>query len=325
MSIEKRIFCQWAQEVGFAQVGFCRVECFLLEKQKVESQPQLAERRQLRFSPRDDEAWGKSLAVMLWPYEPAAIQNGEALFIDSYYQASNAAYHAARILEERLVSAGCRAKANVSYPAKAAAVRAGLGWIGKNDLLFTHQYGTRVVIILMLTDLEPDEVTDTLQDQKKTCLNCGLCAKVCPSGALDEHGMSHPERCMRNFMMEGVIVPEYLRGRMGMRLLGCDLCQRICPMQPDRPARASNPSYDLQRFVTEDQQLFSESVAALASEIGRNAARPQRIRAQAALLAGNSRNPAYLPVLRQWALLPFEAVKEHARWAIKRIESDADV
>ena len=325
LSIEKKVFCDWAQEVGFAQVGFCSIERFLPEQQKVDSQPHLAERRQLRFSPGDDEVWGKSLAVMLWPYYPPEMPNGEGLFVDSYYQASNTAYHAARMLEERLIDAGYRVKANVSYPAKAAAVRAGLGWIGKNDLLFTQKYGTRVVIILMLTELEPDRAVDTLKGQQETCLSCGLCAKVCPSGALDENGMSHPERCMRNFMMEGIVVPEHLRVRMGMRLLGCDLCQKVCPLQPDRSECVSGQHYDLKCFVTEDPQLFSQSVALLASEIGRNAARPQRIRAQVALLAGNSRNPAYLPVLRQWERMPFDAVKEHARWAIERIESDAGV
>ena len=62
-------------------------------------------------------------------------------------------------------------------------------------------------------------------------------------------------------------------------------------------------------------------VSLLANEIGRNAARPQRVRAQAALLAGNSGNPAYLPVLNQWAQAPFDAVREHALWAIRQIKS----
>ena len=58
----------------------------------------------------------------------------------------------------------------------------------------------------------------------------------------------------------------------------------------------------------------------LAEEIGRNAARPQRVRAQAALLAGNRRRVSDLPVLRAWAGSTFDAVAEHAAWAIRRIE-----
>lgn len=312
----------WAQEYGFAQTAFCSIEGFHQELEMVAQQHPLAERRQLRFFPEQDEPKGKSLAVLLWPYQPASIEGDEALFVDGYYFASNAAYKAAQALEARLISAGCFAKANVSYPAKAAALRAGLGWIGKNSLLHTKRFGTRVVILLMLTDIEILDEASELLDEKDACLGCNLCVKACPSGALDENGMSHPERCMRNFMMEGVVAPEHIREKMGMKLIGCDLCQQACPLQP-KMDRSACLRFELKDFVTDDQKTFSQAVAMLAEEIGRNAARPQRIRAQAALLAGNSGNAAYLPVLRKWVQMPFEAVSEHAEWAIRRIEMES--
>jgi len=312
----------WAEELGFAQTAFCSIEGFAAERALIARQQQLAERRQLRFFPEEDEPQGKSLAVLLWPYQPVLPEKDEELFVDGYYFASNAAYQAARELEARLIKEGCFAKANVSYPAKAAAIRAGLGWIGKNNLLHTKRFGTRAVIILMLTDIEPDDDPMEYEDRQEACLGCNLCIKACPSGALDENGMSHPEKCMRNFMMEGIVAPEKLRERMGMKLFGCDLCQRACPLQP-KLEESNRSHYMLKDFVTDDAKAFSEAVERLAAEIGRNVARPQRIRAQAALLAGNSRNAAYLPVLRQWAQLPFEAVSEHAKWAIQRIEMES--
>ena len=121
-------------------------------------------------------------------------------------------------------------------------------------------------------------------------------------------------------MMEGIVVPVHLRERMGMRLIGCDVCQRVCPMQPVQPEQRQQ-RYELSRFMDEEKSQFSEAVLQLAEEIGRNAARPQRVRAQAALLAGNSGNPAYLPILRQWEQSAFEAVRVHAQWAIERLES----
>jgi len=177
-----------------------------------------------------------------------------------------------------------------------------------------------VVIILMLTDIDPGDEASEMPVPSR-CNGCNQCVKACPAGALDENGMGHPERCMRNFMMEGIVAPEYIRERMGMKLLGCDLCQRACPMQPEMKG-ANRSRYRLEDFVTDDSKAFSEAVKLLSAEIGRNIARPQRIRAQAALLAGNSRNSAYLPVLRQWAQLPFEAVSEHAKWAIQRLEME---
>ena len=311
----------WAKELGFAKAALCPSSAFEQAHRLVLRQAPLAERRQLRFDPGADDSRTRSLAVLLWPYAPSALTQGEALFVDSYYPASNAAYHAAKRLEERLTAAGCFARANVSYPAKEAAVRAGLGRIGRSSLLITPEYGTRVVIILMATDIECEQVSAA--PCAAGCAGCGRCAAACPAGAIDEHGMTHPERCLRNFMMEGNVMPEPLRRKVGMRLLGCDICQRVCPMQPE-PVQTAPIAIRLDELVTADAATFSETVSRLGTLIGRNAARPQRVRAQAALLAGNSGNAAYLPVLREWAQSPFEAVSTHARWAIEQIKLAGD-
>lgn len=315
MTMDEEGLRVWALEAGFAQCALCDAQDFGQERLRVAQQPPLAERRQLRFCPQEDWPGVKSLAVLLWPYRQAAPAHQGAVWIDSYYAASNAAYHAARRLEDRLKQAGVFARANVSYPARRAAVRAGLGFIGKNDLLITPGYGTRVVIILMATNVDAPRRPAL---PERTCLSCGRCAAACPSGALSPEGMTHPERCMRNFTMEGVVVPEQLRQRMGMCLLGCDICQRVCPMQPDA-GQAEEPAFALDDFMTADDAAFSGGVARLATQIGRNAARPQRVRAQAALLAGNSGNPQWLPVLRVWAQSDFSAVRAHARWAMDRL------
>ena len=182
-------------------------------------------------------------------------------------------------------------------------------------MLITPEYGSRFVIILMATDIEcsaPDK------GESGACLRCGRCAKACPAGAIDESGMSRPERCIRNFMMEGIVAPEYLREKMGMRLIGCDICQRVCPMQPKFES-GRTLGLKLDDLATTVPVVFSASIQKLSAEIGRNAARPQRVRAQAALLAGNSGEKKYLPVLEAWSQLPFEAVAEHARWSRERL------
>lgn len=311
-------FCHAAYSLGFSGVGICSPESFDNARRQILSEPEIAERKQLRFCPKEDEPWVKGLAVLLWKYRPYDVKDPGEIFVDSYYKASNAAYHAAAELARLAGLAGRQIKSNVSYPAREAAIRAGLGLIGRNGMLITKAHGSRVVIMLMATDYEPADTSNTAIAQ--ACLDCGRCVRACPAGALDERGMSHPERCMRNFMMEGIAMPNELREKNGMRLLGCDICQRVCPMQPNA-TEESPERFFLREYLTDDERQFSSAVQRLASVIGRNTARPQRIRAQAALLAGIDGNPDNLPVLRQWAKSPFEAVNTHAQWAINRIES----
>ena len=316
---EQTLFA-WAHELGFGKAALCRADAFEEVRLAVERQPWIRERNQLRYDPCADHPRTESLAVLLWPYAPAPLPKERSVFVDSYYDASNAAYHAARELERRALTAGGFVCANASYPAREAAVRAELGIVGKNGLLITPDYGTRVVIILLATDLSVSQPHGDNDDDlmKATCADCGRCAGACPVAAIDSEGLSHPERCLRNFMMEGVVVPEEVRERMEMRLLGCDICQRICPMQRTISCDTKE-QLRLDELLTCDEQAFSAGVSRLAERIGRNTARPQRVRAQAALLAGNLRDPVHLPVLEVWAQSQFDAVREHARWAIGRI------
>ena len=308
----------WAKELGFVQTGICSMAEFAAQKQIVACQPPLKERRQLRFEPEADLPWASALLVLLWAYDQAPIyEDSEHVFIDNYYYASNQAYCAAKELAFRLEAAGYRAEANVPYPAKSAAVRTGLGVIGDHGLLITPQYGSRVVIILMATDAVFFENEDLTAD--KGCLHCGRCIKACPTGALGCSGMEHPEKCLRNYMLEGSVVPEESRALMGMKMIGCDACQRVCPLQPETEKQAKT-QFLLNDFVTDDERVFRKSVELLGQQIGRNTARPQRVKAQAALLAGNRKSCGDLAVLRTWSMSDFPAVREHARWAVEEIE-----
>ena len=114
--IDEKTFAQLARLAGFGRTGFCSAAAFTAEREAVERGPEIAERRQLRFEPTADDPRTKSIAVMLWPYVPAAQEEDGYVFVDGYYFASNAAYHAARALEAQLTEAGHFAKANVSYP-----------------------------------------------------------------------------------------------------------------------------------------------------------------------------------------------------------------
>lgn len=70
-----------------------------------------------------------------------------------------------------------------ALPHKTVATRAGIGWIGKNCLLVTPQYGPAVRLSSLLTDA-PLECAEPINDSR--CGQCLACVEICPAQAL--HG-----------------------------------------------------------------------------------------------------------------------------------------
>lgn len=67
------------------------------------------------------------------------------------------------------------------YSHKFAALRSGIGWIGKNGLLITKDYGPRVRLSTILLNL--DLPFSNLQENNG-CGDCNICVKSCPTKCL---------------------------------------------------------------------------------------------------------------------------------------------
>ncbi|MBS3917974.1 MAG: epoxyqueuosine reductase [Deltaproteobacteria bacterium] len=65
---------------------------------------------------------------------------------------------------------------------KHIALAAGLGWIGRNNLLVNEKFGSRIRLVTVLTDL-PLEIDSP---SAKDCGSCRACIKVCPAEAIKE-------------------------------------------------------------------------------------------------------------------------------------------
>lgn len=71
-------------------------------------------------------------------------------------------------------------KAHLSH--RHVAVLAGLGWIGRNNLLVNEKLGSQFRLTTILTDM-PLKIDKSLD---KTCGSCQICVKMCPAEAIKE-------------------------------------------------------------------------------------------------------------------------------------------
>ncbi len=121
---------------------------------------------------------------------------------------------------------------SVPLAERALAVRAGLGFIGKNHMLIHPKLGPEVFLGELVTTvkLEPDEPAIGL------CIACSRCIRMCPTGALQANGEFDARKCISYLTIEhkGQVAPESA-GQLGRRVFGCDTCVLVCPHRHAAP------------------------------------------------------------------------------------------
>lgn len=108
---------------------------------------------------------------------------------------------------------------------KAIAVKAGLGWFGKNTLLVTPEYGSLICLGEIITNI-PLPKDKPLPEGCGTCLQC---VKSCPSQALNEDKVLNLDLCLAGISQSKGLFDKQLRELMGNNIYGCDICQVACP------------------------------------------------------------------------------------------------
>jgi epoxyqueuosine reductase len=200
--------------------------------------------------------------------------------IEENYQAM-AAVVPALLVNFNTKNAGTNAPAGqATYFLRLAAVQAGLGTLGLNEMLLTPQFGPRVVLSGVMTDLDlpPDAPLE-----EELCLGleaCGRCAAICPELAIplrapegaplaEVRGLDQPA-CMRSSQPYGpdafvehvkrvFLAPtkedqiRQARSRTSALMFhhmlvarqaaytGCMACEQVCPVGADYEALQRSP------------------------------------------------------------------------------------
>ena len=122
---------------------------------------------------------------------------------------------------------------------KSYARRAGLGWIGRNSLLVTPEYGS----MLLLGELVINEDVDEYDSPQEFvgCGECRRCVEACPNGAISEDRYIDTRRCISCRTIEHIAEGETID--LDGWIFGCDACQSVCPYN-QRAKLHTNPNFD---------------------------------------------------------------------------------
>lgn len=161
---------------------------------------------------------------------------------------------------------------------RALAVRAGLGFIGKNHMLINPALGPQIFLGEIITTvrlqfnqpaychperkeplaLSEVEGKESARSVALNCSNCTKCTDACPTGALRADGQLNANKCINYLTIEHKgTIPSELAEKIGDRLFGCDECVLACPYQQKAPVcRNSEFKFYRDRAALSLQQIL---------------------------------------------------------------------
>lgn len=281
-----------------------------------------------RLDPGRRFDWARSVMVLAWPYPPPPPPPGDwrsdltgrlaafALGRDYHQRVRGRLGHLVQRLERswpgtrfhRFVDTGPLLE-------REFALRAGLGWIGRNTLVLHRRAGSWFVLGCVLTsaELEPTAVVDD------HCGSCVRCVAACPTGALEAGYTMDPRRCISYLTIEHrSALPLGLRAAIDNWVFGCDVCQTVCPWNAT-PASVDGDAWlfpSLPELLALDERAFRARFRGTAVL---RATRRGLVR-NAAVALGNTGNPAAVPSLRTALGDPDALVRAHVAWSLGRID-----
>ena len=139
---------------------------------------------------------------------------------------------------------------------KQYAVEAGLGWIGRQSLLVTPEYGTYILLGELVLNAEVDELDKPLEGVG--CGECRRCMDTCPTGAIVKPMTINTSRCISCHTIEA---EPSAKINLNGWIFGCDECQNCCPYNTKaKPHNSSafNPLFDPREITAEQWMTMTE-------------------------------------------------------------------
>ena len=254
---------------------------------------------------RAKEPWASAILALILPYRPYP----DSVPVSGNYPSSNKSYHAANRLMRALNGQGvCTERAYV--PIRELLIRNGAGVPLKNGLTYIPGCGTRFSVQTLLIDLPEAEFTPVQVQEEPFCPKCHACEKVCPSGAISDSGYDYA-KCARAYM-GGEPMEDWVMDAM-TGILGCELCQSICPYNREiEPMQDVPEAFALEKLLTGDVKPALEIV-------GTNLNKNGRLIQHACVMAAKQGRKDLLPLIERLLEDQREGVRAATAYAVKRL------
>ncbi len=194
---------------------------------------------------------------------------------------------------------------------------AGLGWVGKNTMVISPKAGSYFFLAGLAVNLTMEH-DEPIADH---CGSCARCIEACPTDALSAERVLDASRCIAYFTIEHKgAIPSEFRPKIGNWIMGCDICQEVCPWNrfagpsPVFPP-ALPESLPLNEFPGMDKDSFRQKYG----ETPLSRPKLKGLVRNSLLAMGNSREAVYRPILEEFAANPDPILSEQAAWSLARI------
>ncbi len=275
---------------------------------------------------RSTYSWAERLVVAATTYLPAAGDPGPAkagtgrvarFATEDHYVALRSGMEA---VAEALVAAGGRAEVLIDdnrLVDRAGAVRAGVGWWGKNTMVLAPKYGPWLLLGTAITDL----ALEPTPPMERDCGTCTACIPACPTGALDVPGVLDSTKCISYWAQMPGVIPRELRIPWGDRVYGCDDCLEACPpgrrwMEEALPNGTGR--VDLGELLAASDEELLETYGHF--YIPRR--NPAFLRRNALVALGNSGGVDAVSIAVRYLHDADPVLRAHAAWALGRLGGD---
>ncbi|MBQ2717417.1 MAG: epoxyqueuosine reductase [Clostridia bacterium] len=207
-----------AKSLGASLVGFCKLD------------------KPSKYAPSLN--YGISIAVKLSDAVFKTIEDAPSFMYFQHYRTANAlldqiAFRLSQKIEElgflampiaASQSLGKNSPYNGAIAHKTVAVLSGLGFVGKSGLFLSNEYGSKVRLVTILTNLP---IESDLPIIENGCGDCEICKNACPAGAI----FGEKPNALGERNIDAELCSNYMKSNFQDIGRGsvCGICIKVCP------------------------------------------------------------------------------------------------